>query len=276
MRARQLRCFRGNRGLLDYEDVIKGNLEVHRLEAAYYDFLHPEIWNRNEQKRLRRALKYAVGLVESGNSTALDFGSGTGNCTKKLLNLGFKVTAVDLSPEMCMVLRSSCKSDVQAGNLEVLNLNLDEAEINKNFDLITCYSVLHHLPDYLQTIRRLANLVKSGGVLFVDHESSGHDETKEGLIGRLLLKSYYFINGLLESGYLKLHSINVPFIDYRKSDVHRTLRWECITKILRSEGFKIEFRCYYPQLTRFTTPLNFFHKKVTGKRNVMLLAKKAC
>ena len=53
---------------------------------------HDEIFNRVEQARLRASLVRAAGEIRSGGRAALDLGSGTGNVTAHLLDLGFQVT----------------------------------------------------------------------------------------------------------------------------------------------------------------------------------------
>jgi len=39
-----------------------------------------------------------------------------------------------------------------------------------HFGFVASYSVLHHVPDYLEAVRELARVVAPGGVLFIDHE----------------------------------------------------------------------------------------------------------
>ena len=104
---------------LDYRDIINGNIKVHRQECLVYNFIHSEIWNKSEQMRLTRVLKRIAQLIDNCQFRAMDFGAGTGNITEKLLGLGFKVTAVDISPEMCSFLIAHNKSDVEVGKLKV-------------------------------------------------------------------------------------------------------------------------------------------------------------
>ena len=257
----------------DYSVVVQGNVEVHRVESAIYDFIHEEIWNRTEQKRLRLALKSAIGLIDSNQFEALDFGAGTGNVTKKLLGLGFRVTAVDISPEMCNVLIVNNKDDVASRRLSVLNVNIDTAKMSGQYDLVTCYSVLHHLPDYLLTLRVLARLTKKGGVLFIDHERTPVSLAK-GIVEKVIVKGYYFVNNTLENAYLRLHGVKVPNIDYSKSDVNLSIRWSSVIDVLKREGFTTRLTRYYACETRYETPLNILHKLIVNRSNIMLIAKK--
>jgi SAM-dependent methyltransferase len=41
---------------------------------------------------------------------------------------------------------------------------------DKSFNILACYSVLHHIPDSLQAIKEMTRIVKSGGIIYIDHE----------------------------------------------------------------------------------------------------------
>jgi len=72
------------------EKIRKANIVLHKYEAKYYELIHPEIYNQNEQNRLISTLKKADGLISDVPGQvkmALDFGAGTGNVTGKLLNM---------------------------------------------------------------------------------------------------------------------------------------------------------------------------------------------
>ena len=65
---------------------------------------------------------------------ALDFGAGTGNLTGKLLQMGYKVTAIDISMEMCKILEKKYKNYLESKRLIVINSPIE----NVNFYLDTC------------------------------------------------------------------------------------------------------------------------------------------
>ena len=46
-------------------------------------------------------------LVTDNQKNALDIGAGSGNLTGKLLLMGYNVTAVDISAEMCAILQTN-------------------------------------------------------------------------------------------------------------------------------------------------------------------------
>lgn len=260
---------------LSYDEVIEGNVELHRKEVKFYDCIHDEIWNRHEQKRLLNTLKFAVSQISENNFKAVDFGAGTGNITEKLLDLGFEVVAIDISKEMCEVLKAKNRRALREGNLQVLNLNIDEKQVLGCFDLVACYSVLHHLPDYIRTMRELLHLVKEGGVFYVDHEPAPRVKPKDAynILARAVTFFYHVINRLLNALYL--HGIDAgPKLDYTKADIHNALDYRRIRQVLKREGFKIiKLAVYYTQETWFNTPLNFLHKAIVGTNETMIIAK---
>jgi SAM-dependent methyltransferase len=95
----------------------------------------------------------------------LDFGCGGGNVTRHLQTLGFAVTAADVTPAFLEIVAERFGVEtllLPGGDMSVLP---DAA-----YDLITVYSVLHHIPDYLGTVQALVRKLRCGGVLFIDHE----------------------------------------------------------------------------------------------------------
>ena len=255
-----------------YDEVIEGNIKLHREEAKFYDCIHKEIWNSSEQKRLWKALKFVASQIDKNTFKAIDFGAGTGNITEKLLNIGFKVTAIDLSKEMCGVLKTKNRKALQEGKLQVLNINFDKTQITGQFDLVTCYSVLHHLPDYIETTRKLSHLVKEGGVFYIDHEAP-QMEAKEAnnILERIIMFLYWITNKLLQN----MYSVDTSKLDYTQSDVHKTIDYRRLKEMLKSKNFKIiKFESYYNQTTWFKTPLTFLHKMIVGSTSTIMIAKK--
>lgn len=149
--------------------AIFDNIDKHERIAHEYNKRHPEIYNPIEQKRLRNSLTFVRSLCESSSPVALDYGCGTGNVTAHLLDLGFTVEAADVTPRFVdMVVEAFHGTGKVRGRL--LN-GTDLVEVaSETFDVVTVYSVLHHIPDYLHAIREMTRVLKPGGILFLDHE----------------------------------------------------------------------------------------------------------
>jgi ubiquinone/menaquinone biosynthesis C-methylase UbiE len=202
------------------EAIHEANIAVHRSEAEYYELFHPEVYGNQEQKRICTILKTVDKLVTNNQKRALDVGAGTGNLTGKLLDMGYKVTALDISPEMCQILRMKYKSFLETRTLVVINSPIEDVDFDgEEYDLITCYSVLHHLPDYLAAIQNLSVFLKKGGVIYMDHEASPfywQDEPK-GIVN--FVKALYFhSNPLINSLHFRIIGVKIPSLDYTLSD----------------------------------------------------------
>ncbi len=154
-------------------ESIEHNIAAHDGIAGVYDVVHGEIFNPIEQMRLHGRLAEAIGWITSGSAekTALDHGCGSGNLTRHLLDLGLRVVAADVSKNFLKLIATRFDA---TGRVETKLLNgRDMSDIpDSRFDMAAVYSVLHHVPDYLGLVRELSRVVKSGGVVFIDHEHS--------------------------------------------------------------------------------------------------------
>ncbi len=97
---------------------------------------------------------------------ALECGCGAGRFTEVLLDRGARVTSIDLSTAV----------DANAVNFPVTEQHrIAQADIlalpfaPRQFDLVICLGVIQHTPDPEATIASLAEHVKPGGWLVIDH-----------------------------------------------------------------------------------------------------------
>ncbi len=147
------------------EAAISRSIEAYAKYVSAYDRRHGEIFNDQEQARLGEALAHACAEIRSGGRHALDYGAGSGNLTRHLVNTMDHVTAADVSPQFLDVVSDRFGVPtvlLHGGGLEPLT--------DDSLDFIGLYSVLHHIPDYLATSARLVRKLRPGGVLFFDHE----------------------------------------------------------------------------------------------------------
>ncbi len=262
------------------ESIHQANVNVHRFEAKYYEVLHPEVYSTQEQRRIRSTLKTADKLVSDNHKKALDFGAGTGNLTGKLLSLGYKVTAIDISAEMCVILKNRYKTYIEDKKLIVINSPIEFVSFARaEFDLIACYSVLHHLPDYPDTLHRLSDFLKKGGVMYIDHEASPFywkDESSK--LANLVKLIYFHSNPSLNIFYFKIAGMNIPSIDYTLSDYwhkkEHPLDHTRIEAFLRKYFVDFKRRDYYQHATWLGNPLFFIYKIACKPEMSFWMAKK--
>ena len=263
------------------ERIHEANVVVHRFEAEYYELLHPEVYGKQEQKRINSTLKMVDELVANNQKKALDFGAGTGNLTGKLLRMGYKVTAVDISAEMCVILKKKYKTYLEAKKLVVINSPMEDVSFdNDEFDLITCYSVLHHLPDYVDTVRRLCVFLKKGGVMYLDHEASPfYWKDEPNTIANLVKNVYFHSNPLLNAFYFEIVGLNVPSLDYTLSDYwhkkEHPLDNKKIEFVFKKEHFDFFKRIdYHLNGTWVLNPIFYLYKRICKPEMSFWVAKK--
>ena len=263
------------------EKIHAANVEVHRFEAKYYELLHPEVYGKEEQGRISSTLRKVDTLIAGNRRKALDFGAGTGNLTGKLLDMGYVVTAVDISAEMCAILRKRYRTYLDAQKLVVVNTSMEDANFKKDeFDLIACYSVLHHLPDYESTLRRLSVFLRKGGVVYIDHEASPfYWENETSLLGNLIKFVYFHSNPMLNALHFRLIGLDVPPLDYTLSDYwhkkEHPLNHDAIERVFRDGGFEFFKRVdYHLKGTWVPNPLFHFYKHFCSPEMSYWLAKK--
>jgi ubiquinone/menaquinone biosynthesis C-methylase UbiE len=269
------------------ERIHEANIEVHRFEAEHYELLHPEVYCKEEQQRTNSTLKMADYLIESNQRRALDFGAGTGNLTGKLLHMGYSVTAVDISPEMCAILKKRYAAYLKARRLTIINSPLEDVRFERDdFDLIACYSVLHHLPDYKSVLWRLTDFLKKGGVMYIDHEASPFYWLKEAKLQQVIQKPYdllkfiYFhSNTILNALYFQIIGFKVPSLDYTLSDYwhkkERPFDHHLIKCVFQKGGFEFFKRTdYYLKSSWIPNPLFYLYKYLCKPEMSYWMAKK--
>ena len=214
---------------------IDHNVRVHNRMARKYEAVHGEIFNEIEQDRLVDALKRARDAIRTGSQPlkALDFGCGSGNLSRHLLDLGLRVTAADVSQGFLDLVRARHPN----APLETLP--------DASFDLIATYSVLHHIPDYLAAVQDLARLCKTGGVVLIDHELTGEYWTQRSVYQQFLVEALgiSWRRYLVPSNYLnRIRRIFFPKYS-KEGDIHvwpdDHIEWDVIRRMLIDARFDI-------------------------------------
>lgn len=157
------------------EDPIQHNIRMHDRVALNYEKIHTEIFNSIEQERiklmLQRVLTYLPCQGKENNLLALDFGAGSGNLTKHMLDCGMHVVAADISEKFLLLIENNLGDSGRVSTFKLNGQDLSGLD-DDSFDLVAAYSVLHHIPDYLASIREMTRVLKPGGLILLDHEAA--------------------------------------------------------------------------------------------------------
>lgn len=264
------------------EKIHDANIAVHRFEAQYYELLHPEVYGREEQQRIAFfLLKTVDNLIVDNRRRALDLGAGTGNLTGKLLQMGYEVIAVDISSEMRAILRKRYRAHLEAKKLVVVTSAIEDAFFEEGeFDLVACYSVLHHLPDYTEVLQRLSTFLRKGGVMYIDHEASPfYWQNEDRLLASLVKYLYFHSNPLINFFYFKLIGLTAPSLDYTFSDYwhkkEHPLSHDVIEQVFNSKRFTFYKRIdYHLTGTWVSNPVYFFYRHLCKPEMSCWIAKK--
>jgi predicted TPR repeat methyltransferase len=126
------------------------------------------------------AAKISKVLPEQAGS-GLELGCGTGLLGLKLVDKFSKLTFVDSSAKMLEMLGQKINEKGLLGKTEILQLDIDEAELPQKYDCIFSQLAFHHLHNIEEKIKMFAGKLKPGGFLFiadlVEEDGSFHGET---------------------------------------------------------------------------------------------------
>jgi len=148
------------------DEVISANIAFYREIAEKYDQYESCASEKYYQQMLDADLDKMQAQLPAGSIHCLDCGGGSGNLTLKMLKRGWKVTVVDVSPDMLEL--SKAKVTANGYCAEFVNDSIENfLSFNHHFfSIITFSSVLHHLYSPVAVIKEVAMNVRPGGFFY--------------------------------------------------------------------------------------------------------------
>ncbi len=155
------------------EKLIEYNIRSYDRNYKKYEQMHGDIFSPIEQERLRKHLSLAIKYLKTSltQKEALDYGCGTGNLTRHLIDLGFHVVSADITENFLSLIKDKYSHTGKSETLKINGQDLSNIKSNR-FDFVATYSVLHHVPDYLRIIEEMVRVVKPGGIIYIDQEAN--------------------------------------------------------------------------------------------------------
>ena len=146
--------------LVDSREISKFN----HIARNYWD---PE----GPMRAIHQINPLRIDFVESyyplQDAKVLDVGCGGGLATETMARRGGLVTGIDASPEML----KTAKLHARESKLKITySQSHAEAFATKHaceFDVVTCFEMMEHVPNPMQTLRALSQLVRPGGCLII-------------------------------------------------------------------------------------------------------------
>ncbi len=127
----------------------------------YYNKYAATIFEDTVDRDLEEVRQEFLKYLEEGD-TILDLGCGSGRDSLAFYDLGYDVTPMDASEEMCQL------AEIHT-DLEVLQLAYEEMEFDEVFDGIWGCGALVHVPptEMDEILERIINALEHGGILYL-------------------------------------------------------------------------------------------------------------
>jgi len=139
----------------------------------------------------------------SDTPAVLDLGAGEGSATVRFLELGARVTAVDISENQLRDLRRRC--DRYGDNLQVHCEEIASTIQRQSdlYDVVVMNSFIHHIPDYLAVIKNVLPLLKLRGQFFSFQDPLEYDtlERRSYVFSQAAYFSWRIFQGNLWRGF---------------------------------------------------------------------------
>ena len=193
------------------------------------------------QTRLRNIVEFAVRHAPAGR--ALDVGCGEGSLSVELARRGFDAFACDVSEKLVEEAARTLGAVAGDAGERVRTIREDRIPFEGPFDLVTAMGVLVYVPRHAEYLKRLAGLLRPGGVLVVSGTQrrslrAGYDGGRHGRRPRWPPAGREGVPNLLRPGVW-----SGGFMVHRGSE--RTHSVGALERALVGAGFEVLDRAYF-------------------------------
>lgn len=153
-----------------------------------------------------RALIARELLGELTNARILDVGCGNGAVSLQYAHSGNCLTLIDLSDRMLELAIRNTPLEYRS-EITYLNMDFHEFQPAELFDFVFCLGLLAHVPDFQQTINKLASFLTAGGYCVLQFT----DQSR--LISKINAHLYSLFSRLRDAYNYKINLITYAQID---------------------------------------------------------------
>jgi len=143
-------------------------------EAADYDSMDHSSVNRlfvDDLLSAANAAEFGDRLTSRNNRLrALDVGTGTAQIPIEFCQRSVSVdlVAIDLAVEMLLLAEQNIRDAGLHGSIQLEHVDAKELPFDDGeFDWVISNSIVHHIPDPIDSLREMKRILKPGGLLFV-------------------------------------------------------------------------------------------------------------
>lgn len=140
---------------------------------------HTKVFFKNPTAYLsnKPSIKIRAEIVEDflgslENKNILDIGCGDGSLSMQYLNNN-AITFLDSSSSMLDRVRLNIPQQYSENAL-ILNADFEEHQFHEKFDIILCVGVLAHVKDWINTVEKVASLLRNGGLAILQISNTDH------------------------------------------------------------------------------------------------------
>lgn len=136
--------------------------------VSFFDSRAPQ-WDAEMIRSDEKIARILDNAGVTAGSRVLDVACGTGVLIPDYLKRNVEsVTAIDISPEMIRIAKEKFPQE----NVRFVCGDVETEDLGSGYDAVVVYNAFPHFPDGAALVRRLASLLKPGGILTVAHGMS--------------------------------------------------------------------------------------------------------
>lgn len=189
----------------------QNNLDHFKERAAQWD---------EKPQRVELAKSVAAAIIERiplyRQMNVLEIGCGTGLVTLEIAGLVGHVTGVDTSPDMLGVFEQKLSAGL-GDNISLHNMDLQQNDLSRTFDLIYSSMTFHHIQDVEALLRRCAGMLNPEGHIAIadlDEEDGSFHPDSVGVnhfgFSQESITAYLRNIGLTEVDWQIVHAVERP------------------------------------------------------------------
>jgi len=150
--------------------------QLYKKYARFYD----KIYSKKKYDEEVAFIELIIKIFKVKGKNLLDMACGTGTHSKKFVDDGFKVTGVDINPEMLNIAKTKVK------NATFLEGSMQTFKSKEKFDVVTClFTAINYnkgISDLEATIKNFYELLNKGGIIIFDLGIiKGQEDKKRGV-----------------------------------------------------------------------------------------------
>ena len=201
-------------GAIEYPTRLAASDRHHLLTKPFYHLANKisrwagEGLDEDTQRQFCDFANVAYMLALPAGSRILDVGCGSGWFCEYLSRLGYRMTGIDVSPEMIAIARERLSkvpygADHETGlNCQFIVHDIESGPLDERFDAILCYDALHHFEDEKAVLANLNAMIDYGGQFFlIEGEKPPEGSNTEDEL-RSVMRQYEILESPFDREYL--------------------------------------------------------------------------